>query len=218
MRTSTDLVRSTFRPVFAAALLAAACASQAAITVSPATTAATFAAAVLGSIDNFNLLSIGNNVGPTLSRTAGTQGYTLSAQSDMYIVPVAGTVAVSNGNYIDTLIFNSFGTPVRSFGANLFGTNVLGEAAAGRVTVVVTDSTNATFSTSIVAGSASSFVGFLSDSPITSVVAFMTSPNTNVWTTVDNVVLSAAVPEASTWLMMLAGGAAMLSIAARRRA
>jgi hypothetical protein len=205
------------RHLAVAAFCCVAGATQAAIAVSTATTPASFAASVLGSIDTFSSLTINSNVGPTLARSAGSLSYTLSAQSDMYSVPAAGTNAVSTGNYIDTLIFNNFGTPVRSFGANFFGSNILGEATAGRVTIVVTDTNNLTFSTSIAAGSAASFVGFLSDTPIASVLAFMTSPNTNTFVTTDNVVLATAVPEASSWLMMALGGAALLAISARRR-
>jgi hypothetical protein len=206
------------RQLAIAALCCAAGASQAAITVATQTTPTTFAAAVLGAIDTFSNLTINSNVGPSLARSAGSIGYTLSAQSDMFTVPVAGTNAVSTGGYFDTLLFNGFGTPVRSFGANFFGSNVLGEATGGRVTVVVTDTSNVTFSTSIVAGAASSFIGFLSDAPIASVVAFMTSPNTNTWVTTDNVVLATTVPEANTWLMLALGGVAVLRLAASRRA
>jgi len=51
--------------------------------------------------------------------------------------------------------------------------------------------------------------------PLLSVVVGMTTPNTNVWATLDNVSLS-AVPEAGTWLMALLGGAAVLRIRRRR--
>jgi hypothetical protein len=216
---NTQTQTFSLRQLAVAALCCLASASQAAIVVSTATNATTFAGLVGGSIDTFSNLTISSNVGPMLTRNAGALNYTLSAPSDMYVVPVAGTVAVSAGGYLDSLFFSNFAPAVRSFGGNFFGTNILGEAVAGRVTVVVTDTNSLTFSLSVpVPPVTSNFIGFTSDTPIASVVAFMTSPNTNTYVTTDNVVLATTVPEASSWLMMALGGAAVLTIGARRRA
>jgi hypothetical protein len=212
----------SFRLLIAAASLSLAGASQAAITVSPATSPTAFNAAVAGSIDSFSNLTINTNIGATsTSRSAGSLGYGISTQTDLYVVPVAGQVALSTGSFADTLNFTGFLTPVFAFGANLYGTNILGEATAGGVTVVVTDINNLSKTQTIAGGAASSFIGFTSDAAIATVVVSLTAPNTNTFVTTDNVVLSAAlpaVPEASSWLMMLVGGAAVVGLRARRRA
>jgi hypothetical protein len=206
-----------FRPVVAAALLAAAGASQAAITT--VTTLAAFTSATnAAGTDNFSNLTINSNLGlTTVNRTAGSYAYTMGTQTDFFVVPVAGAVAVSTGNFSDSISFGGFAPTVRAFGGNFYGTNILGEVSGGGLTLVATDNNNLSFTATLAGGSAAGFLGFVSDVPLKSVVLTMTTPNTNVFASVDNVVM-AAVPEASTWLMMLAGGAMMLRTAARRRA
>lgn len=55
--------------------------------------------------------------------------------------------------------------------------------------------------------------------PLASFVVSATAPSTDRYVTLDNVVLAAApVPEPASWLLMLAGAAAVLSLGKRRRA
>lgn len=201
----------------AAALLCAAGAAHAEITA--LTSFSAFQAAAGGSVstDTFADLTINSALGTgTLVRTVGSFGYTASTQTEFFVVPVASAVALSTGVHTDTISLGTFASPVRAVGANFYGTNVLGEVASGALTLVATDINGITRTQALNGGSASGFVGFVSDVPLLSVVVSMTSPNTNVWASMDNVVLS-AVPEVGTWLMALLGGAAVLGAAARRR-
>jgi hypothetical protein len=215
MNTNTQFF--PLRHLAVAALCCVAGASQASIAVSPATTPAAFSTSVSGSTDTFSDLTINSQLGVTsIARSAGALGYSVKTQTDFYVVPVAGTIGLSVGDTPDTLTFSSFVTPVYAFGTNFFATNILGEAASVPLTVVIKDINNLT-STQLLTGSA--FRGFVSDVPLLSVVVSVTTPGSGPgpFVTVDNVVLS-AVPEASSWLMMALGGAAVLAIGARRRA
>ena len=211
----TALPTTVRRLAAAAALLCAAGAAQAGITA--LTSLASFQAASGGaSTDAFSDLVINSALGATtLPRNAGAFGYTLITQTDFYVVPVASAVALSTATFSDTITVGGFASPVRAVGANFYGTNILGEVASGALTVVATDINGLVKTQTLAGNSASGFLGFISDVPLVSVVLSMTTPNTSVWATVDNVVLS-AVPEASTWLMALLGGAAVLRIVRRR--
>jgi hypothetical protein len=81
---------------------------------------------------------------------------------------------------------------------------------------VATNEAGDSVTTTLSGNSLTGFAGFLSDSALTSIVVSDVVANTDSYVTADNVVLG-AVPEASTWLMMLAGGAAVLRLGARRR-
>lgn len=209
-------LKRAFYAAVSAAMVGAPTASYAVITVSPATNPPTFASSVGGSIDAFSDQTINEFLPPDLVRSGGPIGYRVSSsllagpESGLFIAPAAGTVAVSTVYYLDTLTFGAFGTNVYAFGASLFATNILGEATAGAMTVTITDTNALTFTRTITGGSLSSFIGFVSTVPIASVVAQITTANTNIYATADNVVLSsrvqvAAVPESATWLMMIAG-------------
>jgi hypothetical protein len=203
------------RRLCAAALLCAAGAAQADITA--LTTLASFQSATGGaSVDSFSDLTINTNLGSTtLARTAGGFGYALSTQTDFFVVPVASAIALSTATFSDTISLGGFSNPVRAIGANFYGTNVLGEVSSGALTVVATDINGLVKTQSVAGGSASGFLGFISDVPLVSVVVSMTTPNTNVWVSLDNVAVS-AVPEVGTWLMALLGGAAVLRVVRRR--
>lgn len=203
------------RRLAAAALLCAAGVAHADITA--LTSLAAFQSASGGaSTDSFADLTINTNLGATtVTRQAGAFDYTLTTQTDFFVVPVASAIALSTGTYSDSISLGSFSSPVRAVGANFYGTNVLGEVTAGALTVVATDINGLVKSQTLTGGSASGFLGFISDVPLASVVVSMSTPNTNVWATLDNVSVS-AVPEAGTWLMAMLGGVAVLRFARRR--
>ncbi len=225
------------RLVAAAALVCASGASQAVAVVSTSLSTFTTATAGTGKTDTFGDQTINSYFGggsPVLSAVrsaptaggAGSFGYTLTSSnlstdalnfpSSLYVVPSAGFAGVSTTWYTDTLTFDTFTSPVYAFGAYFYGTNVLGELNSLGMTVTVTDTNNVVTTTTTAGGSLTNFVGFVSDTPLSSVVLSATAPNTNLFVSADNIVLS-AVPEPGTWLLMLAGGAAALRLGARRR-
>lgn len=221
---------SLVRAIALAALACAAGAAQATITASTSLASFTSAAGGVVSTDSFSDLTINTSLNAlSTSRAAGSLGYGLSTSSlstdpanspsGLYVVPVAGSIAVSTQWYADTLTFGNFASPIKAVGANLYGTNVLGELGTLGLTVKATDINGLTLTTTSAGSATSGFVGFVSDVPLASIVISATTPNTDRYVTVDNVVLAAApVPEPASWLLMLAGGTAVLSLGKRRRA
>jgi hypothetical protein len=211
-------IRRTLPQTFAAITLATlGAASQATIAVAPQTTSASFAAASAGGIDSYSDLTINTDLGSAaIDRRAGAFGYRVSANSsDLFVVPVGGTIGLSTTVNTDSLTFAGFNRAVYAIGGNFYGTSVLGEVVSGGLTVLVTDINGLSASRTLAGGTAGGFVGFTSTVPFASLVASITTPNTSVYASADNLVLG--VPEPSSWLLMLAGGAVVLRTAARRR-
>src|SRR5215471_7540451 len=203
-RNDMTICRHPLRQIAAAALLVAASVSQAGISTSSAPNIASFASLVGGTIDTFSDLEINSDLGTTsLNRTAGSFAYSATTQTGFFVVPAAGTVALSTGTFSDTITFGSFGPAVYAFGGNFFGTNVLGELASGALTITATDINGLSLSSALPGNSLTGFLGFLSDVPLASVTLAMTSPNTNVYASIDNIV--AAVPEPASWALLLGG-------------
>lgn len=213
-------LQTSLRALAVAAALCAAGAAQATITFVTSASAQPFPTATR---DSFSDLAINSEQGLSITRSAGDFRYTLGStysdptNSSLYVVPAAGTGAVSTGWFADSLVFTLL-SPVYAFGGNFFGTNLLGEVASGALTLTVTDAQGTTRSQAIGGNSLTAFTGIVSDVPLRLVTLSITSPNTSVFASADNILLSAApVPEPQTWALMLAGGAMMLSLAKRRR-
>jgi len=215
------LQHNSIRLLAAAAVLCTAGAAQATITFVNSVADPAFANR---STDTFSDLTINTNLGTvSLVRTTGTLPYVLSTtvdnliESSLYTVPVAGTRAVSTGFNTDALLFNLLPSTITAFGGNFFATNVLGEFAGNTgLTITVTDVAGLSFTQAVTPANAAAFSGFVSTIPLRFASVRITTPNTNVWATVDNVAL-VAVPEPGTWSLFLAGGALALRLGARRR-
>ena len=213
--------RFPVRQLALAAALFAAGAAHATITF--VTSAAALGAGVT---DTFSDLTINADLQTlSLTRNVGGTRYLLGTtytndQSDLFVVAPLGNASVSTGWNADSLVFSILSTPVYGFGANFFGTSILGDLAAGSMTLTVTDIAGNSLTKTIAGNSLTAFAGFTSDTPLRFVSASMTAPNTNVWASVDNVVLSATapVPEPEDWALLLAGGVVVLRLASRSRA
>ncbi len=194
-----------------AALVASTAPAQAAITVY--TTLAAFTAATTApGTDTYTGFSITGVTGSPIVRTAGAYGYTATAPNDFF---GAGTVAnpwLSTNTATDTITFNTFTGGSNGVGGNFFGSDIAGAFAAGSITLVATDSSGSVTQT-ITGATVGSFLGFVSTTAVTSLtVTAVQIPGANLWPTVDNLVFAKrpgvvvpAVPESSTWLMMIAG-------------
>jgi hypothetical protein len=210
----------TLRRLTVAAALCAAAAANATITFVSSAATAPFSTA---SKDTFSDLAI-NSMLPDLAitRSLGSFRYTLgttfgdTANSGLYVVPAAGTGAVSTGWYADSLVFTLLSSNVLGFGGNFFGTNILGEVASGGMRITVTDTAGTSLTQTIAGGALTSFAGFVSDVPLRLVTVSITTPNTGVWASADNILITSAVPEPSSWILLLAGTAALRLRAQRR--
>ncbi len=102
---------------------------------------------------------------------------------------------------------------------NLFNSDVAGEfVRMGSITLTATDTEgSSSYSIRTRDMSPSSFLGFISTTEIASLEVTSFARRAYVWPTVNNLSLAYAVPEPETYLMMLAGIAAVRFVARRRR-
>jgi hypothetical protein len=209
----------SWKPLAAAALLAATGAAQATITVY--TTEASFLAAVTNpGVDGFDGFSI---IGGTLSpmnRMAGDYGYTADAgpAGGFFGAGSPANPWLSTNIATDTISFFNFTGGVAALGGNFFGSNIVGEFTAGAMTLTATDADGMVTQT-IVDATTSSFVGFVSSTgTLVSATLASVEPTTGfLWPTVDNLTLAAPIPEPETYALMLAGLGLMGFMARRRR-
>lgn len=209
----------SWKPLAAAALLAATGASQAAITVY--TDQTSFLAAVTNpGVDGFNGFSIIGSTPSPITRAAGDYGYTADAGPAGSFFG-AGTPAnpwLSTDTATDTVSFFNLTGGVAALGGNFFGSNIAGEFAAGSVTLTATDA-NGTVTETITNATTSSFVGFVSSTgTLASATLASVQPISGfLWPTADNLTLAAPIPEPETYALMLAGLGLMGFMARRRR-
>lgn len=208
------------RGMVCAAALAAAATSQAAVTVY--TSEASFLAAVAGAAtDTFDDLVPGQSYESSLLRSAGDIDYLVSAGPTSSLLYGAGSVEdawLSTNVAGDAITFSGFGTGVGAIGADVFGSTI--DGAFQRFTSIVVTVTDAsgTFSTTLSRTTTDTFIGFVSDSLITS-FSVAASPGLfrARWPTVDDLILANPVPEVDAGMMLLAGLGVMALIVSRRR-
>ena len=212
------LKSSLLKPLTLAALLATATASHAAITVVTSLAAFNAATAAQGT-DTFAGFSVIGSTASPITRTAGAYSYTASATppDSFFGGGTTGNPFLSTTLAESTMTFSAFTVGVRGIGGNFFGSNISGLFAPGDLTLTATDASG-TVTRTITGATMSSFLGFISDGPITQLTLASVQPSTGgfLWPSVDNLVLAAAVPEPGTYAMMLAG-LGVFGVMARRR-
>ncbi|MGO4474659.1 PEP-CTERM sorting domain-containing protein [Massilia sp. 2TAF26] len=190
---------SLLKPFCAAALLCAAAAAQADITVY--TSQAEFLAAVQApGVDTYDDLTV-TLYGETLTRSAGAYTYNAYSATGLYGAGGdGGDFWLSNNTPIAPIVFSNFSGGVSAFGGNFFGSDVLGQYTTGNLILTAIDGSALSYG---VAGAATTdFLGFVSTVPLAA-VTIATDGGVGVWPTANNVVL--AVPEPATYGMLLAG-------------
>jgi hypothetical protein len=150
-------------------------------------------------------------------RTFGgiTTPYTFSADGFSYqaavnsglftVQPTGGTLSLSNTLQSDPLIFNFTSNNVTAVGGNFFLTNTPGDVTTGAVKIDLNDGTSVSLTNADLTG----FLGFTSLAPISSLTVTPTSGG-DVYSTVDNLIVGAAVPEPGTLAL---GGCGLVSLA-----
>jgi hypothetical protein len=198
-----------------AVLLCTGAAAQADVLVF--TDRAAFLAAVsLPGTDTFNDLTMVRTPSP-LARTAGPYSYRASALvNDFYPAGSGADIWLATDAAADTISFSNFSAGVRGFGGNFFGSDIAGAFSPGRTMVLTATDGTTTRTVNLYDTTTSTFLGFVSSNPLTSVMLRPEGlPGVVYWATANNVTL--AVPEPETYGMLLAG-LALVGFVARRRA
>ena len=145
--------------------------------------------------------------------TDGTYAWSAAAGDDLYIwgsdyaggTPCVGSMGTNGAGYEITFTFS--GAPVTAFGGNLYLTDQYFDPVAGEVTIALNDGTSVTLDSPY----ATSFTGFTSDVPITSVTMTPDPSSTiNLYGTVDSIIVGTAIPEPASLVLLGLGVLAML--------
>lgn len=203
------MIMRKFAIVLAAVAAFQSTPSLAAITIY--TTEAEFLAAVgTVGVDTFNDI-----LGPTpspITRSAGAFGYTATASKNFFGAGSGVDRWLSTNTATDTITFNNFTGGVSAFGGLFFTSNLSGLYTPGSIVLTATDSSG-TVSRTIFGTTTSTFLGFVSTGPLLSTTLTSVQPTSGdgfVWPTANNLMLAGratmgAVPEPTTWAMMLVG-------------
>ena len=207
----------------AAAALFAAGSAQAAITIY--TSQASFLAAV-GSpvgVDTYNDLDNTQPLEIPIARTAGSFSYSASAGplSNFFPAGGAGDIWLATNNGTDTITLSAFSAGAAAVGGFFFRSGLDGFATSTAATINVrgVDSLGATVTRAQINPATTSFVGFVSNGTISSVQVFVGTPGTgtvDVWPTINDLTVAAAIPEPESVVLMLAG-LGLVGLLARRR-
>jgi len=187
------------KTLLAAMLLCGAASATAQITVYTDRNA--FLGAVGGyGVDTYDDLDVDFYETP-FARNAGAYSYTASAPGGLYGAGGNGDGWLSTNIDADGIVFSNFTPGVTGFGGYFFGSDVFGSFLPGG-TMLFTAMNGTTLSYTLGNTTASSFLGFVSSSPLSSVSL---SPGGDYWVTANDVTLAMPVPEPETYAMMLMG-------------
>ena len=204
------------RLVAAFALTAAASASQAAF-VTFNSLAAFNAATITQGTDTFNNLAIASTPSPLL-RSAGAFGYRASVTGPFsglfFPAGTAADVWLSTNSAPDSVVFDLFGANVKAIGGLFFGSNILGDFAAGNILLEAFDSSGSV-STTLINPSTSTFFGFATNATLLSLrVTSAPAAGAMLWPTINDLRLG-TVPTPGT--MALVALALLAAAGVRRR-
>jgi hypothetical protein len=201
---------SLLKPLCAAALLCAAAAAQADITVY--TSYADFLAAVRApGVDSYDDLTV-SPYPETLHRSAGAYSYDVYSATGLWGAGGAGgDFWLSNNQRHNPIIYSNFGSGVTAFSGNFFASDVNGQYTTGNLLLTAID--GSALSYSLAGATTTDFLGFVSTAPLVAVT--VGTDGGAYWPTANNVVL--AVPEPATYGLLLAGLGCVGLMSRRRR-
>ncbi|MEF7613524.1 PEP-CTERM sorting domain-containing protein [Aquincola sp. MAHUQ-54] len=181
------------------------------------TTEADFLAQVSqASTDTFADLA-GGELAASLARSAGAYGYTVASAGGLYGAGSDAGRWLSNNDRRDAISFSGFSGGATAIGGLFFGTNDLGSVLANQtLRITVTDTALNESTTLLSLNSATAFFGVVSSAPLLSLSIAVDEGNLlAAWPTIGGITV--AVPEPSTYALMLAGVGALAWTVRRRR-
>lgn len=147
----------------------------------------------------------------TLSRNAGSYSYQAYSGSGLWGAGGdGGDYWLSNNDRRNPIVFSGFSNGAQALGGYFFPSDVFGQYTSGTVILTAVDGTAFTYD--LAGATTGSFLGFVSDAPLLSVT--LGTDGGQYWPTANNLIL--AVPEPTTYGMLLAG-MGLIGVAARRR-
>ena len=183
----------------AAVLLCVAAGAEAQINVY--TDQAAFLAAVGGyGVDTYDDLAVQLYASP-FERTAGAYSYTASAPSGLYGATSGGDGWLTPNIDNETITFSNFTPGIVGFGGYFFASDING-AFVPNGTLLFTATDGSTLNYTLNGATTTSFLGFVSSSPLSSVTL---AAGGAYWPTANDVTLAMPIPEPETYAMMLMG-------------
>lgn len=201
-------MKSKYFAFFVATLL---CGVQAhgAITVHDSLASFTAASSNIAT-DKFDDLSYLGYYQSPLNRAIGNYAYTVSAPDGLFGAGLGNDIWLSSNSGFDDIILTNF-TGVSAIGGSFFRTDIdTGGYVAGSITFSITDA-DGTISYTLANPSRTGFLGFTSTTNISGLSIAIANANGDVFPTLNDLRLGArvaavtAVPEPTTWAMLLSG-------------
>ena len=142
-------------------------------------------------------------LGPLSQSYGPVNGYSWTATETLQLGLFSVQNALSTNYSADPLVITFTGAPVTALGGAVSSVDLNGNVYQEPVVITLSDGANYTLN------SGSGFVGFTSDAPIASITLEPTSPAQDNYAALANFYvganISAPVPEAETWAMLLLG-------------
>jgi hypothetical protein len=188
-------------------------------TPAPAATAYTNLASFLGALtnsytENFSGITNTSNGVTAAPQNFSGNGMSLSASpqpasDELWIVVNGGTKWLSVRDSSNSLVFNLTSGNITAVGGNFFTTDLPGNFIEGSIDILFSDSTSTNWAPS----SASDFIGFVFDTPVTSMT--LSPVASEQWVTAGSITIG-QVPEPSTMALLFMTCAGALWWARRR--
>jgi hypothetical protein len=189
-------------------------------TPAPAATAYTNLASFLGALTNSYTENFGGITNTSNGVTAAPENFsgngmsfsadTAPTPNDLYTLVNGGTKWLSVNDAVSSLVFTLTSGNITAVGGNFFITDEPGNFVADTIDILFSDNTSTNWAPS----SASDFIGFVFDTPVTS-MTLSRGVSTNYVTA--GTITVGQVPEPSTMALLLMTGAGALWMARRRR-
>ncbi len=149
-------------------------------------------------LETFNSLPQYTLLPSPLSFSSGDFSYTASAVDDFYSIGPVGDTWLSTNFGGEPIVFDFTGGNVTAAGGFFFLTDLSGNLATGTVTVNLSDGTSQSISNPEI----DSFLGFITNSSITSLIV---TPSTGSFSTVNDFTIGAATTPESSLIFPLLG-------------